>query len=176
MASGTEYSLASSRTRHELMDYSPFSSSEAPSFVSDRRNSWGMKRKTSYDLDYDDDFAKRRRPKYDDSGSLSPYSRRHVYDYQLPSDRPAKRPKATVEDKKRGKRLFGGLLSTLSQPNVNPQQRRRQEIENRRKDKTRTQIEKADQQKRRKLAELDEVRMAEQIDFEEKVVCLDPYS
>ena len=75
-----------------------------------------------------------------------------------------------VEERKRGQRLFGGLLSTLSQSTPNGQQKRRLEIEKR-------QVEKAQQQKHddevrraEKLASLKKVRRAEQAKFDEESV------
>lgn len=75
------------------------------------------------------------------------------------------------EEKKRGQRLFGGLLSTLSQSTPNGQQKRRQEIEKRQQERAKQQ--KADDEIRRKekLAQLKTVREAEQIKFSEAAVC-----
>lgn len=75
------------------------------------------------------------------------------------------------EEKKRGQRLFGGLLSTLSQSTHNGQQKRRQEVEKRQQEKAKQQ--KAADEKRRKeaLADLKTVRETEQIRFNEEAVC-----
>lgn len=77
-----------------------------------------------------------------------------------------------MEEKKRGKRLFGGLMNTLSQTTTNSQQRRRQEIERRQQEKA-TQQRAADTKHREvKLGKIREVRQREQIKFEEQVVSL----
>lgn len=75
------------------------------------------------------------------------------------------------EEKKRGQRLFGGLLSTLSQSTPNGQQKRRQEVEKRQQERAKQQ--KADDETRRKekLAQLKTVREAEQIKYDEATVC-----
>lgn len=80
-------------------------------------------------------------------------------------DRPSKE-----EEKKRGKRLFGGLLNTLSQTNTGSQQKKRREIEQRQHE--RAQKQRAEDEKRRgeKLARITEARLQEQIKFDEKVV------
>lgn len=74
------------------------------------------------------------------------------------------------EEKKRGQRLFGGLLSTLSQSTPTGQQKRRQEVEKRQQERAKQQ--KADDETRRKekLASLKTVREAEQIKFNEVAV------
>lgn len=77
---------------------------------------------------------------------------------------------ATQEEKKRGKRLFGGLLSTLSQTSTNSQHKRRQEIERRQHERIQKQRDEEDQKKAESLSRLREVRMAGQIGFEEQVV------
>lgn len=75
------------------------------------------------------------------------------------------------EEKKRGKRLFGGLMSTLSQTsNTSQQQKRRQEIERRQQDRIQKQRAEDDEKRAEKLEKLRLVRMAEQITFDEEVV------
>ncbi|KAK6834204.1 hypothetical protein PG987_008898 [Apiospora arundinis] len=81
-----------------------------------------------------------------------------------------RRLSASMEEKKRGKRLFGGLMNTLSQTTTNSQQRRRQEIERRQQEKA-TQQRAADTKHRDvKLGKIREVRQREQIKFEEQVM------
>lgn len=79
-------------------------------------------------------------------------------------------PLSRDEEKKRGKRLFGGLLSTLSQTNSSSQHKKRREIEQRQQEKAQKQ--RAEDEKRRteKLARITEARWKEQIWFDEKVV------
>ncbi|KAK4225532.1 hypothetical protein QBC38DRAFT_530547 [Podospora fimiseda] len=68
------------------------------------------------------------------SSSTSPTTRptkRVQLDYDIDDyDKKKKKPVITQEDKKRGKRLFGGVLSTLSQPTTTSlHQKRKAEIE-----------------------------------------------
>jgi len=79
-----------------------------------------------------------------------------------------RRKSSVQEERKRGQRLFGGLLSTLSQSTPNGQQKRRLEIEKRQQEKVKQQ--KADDEVRRaeKLAKLKAVRKAEQVKFDEE--------
>lgn len=74
------------------------------------------------------------------------------------------------EEKKRGKRLFGGLLSTLSQTTTNSQQKRRQEIERRQKERAAQQTREDDKRRSEKLAKLERIRDIEQVRFDEQVV------
>lgn len=81
-----------------------------------------------------------------------------------------RRATAIQEEKKRGKRLFGGLLSTLSQTTSSSQQKRRQEIERRQQAKAHQQRAEDDKHREEKLAKLKVVRKAEQLKFDEQVV------
>jgi hypothetical protein len=74
------------------------------------------------------------------------------------------------EERKRGRRLFGGLLNTLSQSTSNAQQKKRLEIEKRQQEKSR--LQKAEDESRRaeRLQKLKEVRMREQVKFDEQSV------
>jgi hypothetical protein len=84
----------------------------------------------------------------------------------------SRRKSATQEEKTRGRRLFGGLLNTLNKTHAQPsaQQRRRQEIEQRQQERLQKQKAEDEKQRAEKLSNLREIRMAEQIVFEEKVV------
>ncbi|KAM5375941.1 hypothetical protein ACJZ2D_005731 [Fusarium nematophilum] len=77
---------------------------------------------------------------------------------------------ATQEEKKRGKRLFGGLLNTLSQTTGGAQQRRRQEIERRQQERLQKQKVDDDKAMEEKRARLTEIRIGEQIVFDEEVM------
>jgi hypothetical protein len=81
-----------------------------------------------------------------------------------------RRKSSVQEERKRGQRLFGGLLSTLSQTTPNGQQKRRLEIEKRQQEKAKQQ--KAEDEIRRKeqRAKLDVIRKAEQVKFNEESV------
>lgn len=80
------------------------------------------------------------------------------------------RKSISEQEKKRGQRLFGGLLSTLSQKPANSQQKKRLEIERRQQE--RAQQRRAEDDKRRveKLARLNHARKIEQVKFDEQVV------
>ncbi|KAI2639587.1 hypothetical protein GGS26DRAFT_274255 [Hypomontagnella submonticulosa] len=77
---------------------------------------------------------------------------------------------ALQEERKRGKRLFGGLLSTLSQTTSSSQQKRRQEIERRQQAKVHQQRAEDDKYREERLDKLRAVRNVEQIKFEEHVM------
>ncbi|RDW59463.1 hypothetical protein BP6252_12550 [Coleophoma cylindrospora] len=79
-----------------------------------------------------------------------------------------RRTSSVVEERKRGQRLFGGLLSTLSQSTSNGQQKRRQEIEKRQQEKAKQQKVEDEGRKAEKLAKLKTIRKSEQIKFEEQ--------
>jgi len=143
----------------------------------DRPASRALKRKASADPDSADADSPKQ-PRHDRS-SRSPSLRRRrpssSHENRRPSysreeQQPIRRPSATLEDKKRGKRLFGGLLSTLSQSNANSQQKRRQEIEKRQQERLHQQKAEDDQKREEKRARLHRIRMAEQMDFEARVM------
>ncbi|KAH8770241.1 pinin/SDK/memA/ protein conserved region-domain-containing protein [Hyaloscypha sp. PMI_1271] len=79
-----------------------------------------------------------------------------------------RRKSSVVEERKRGQRLFGGLLSTLSQSTPNGQQKRRLEIEKRQQEKAKQQKAADEVRRAEKLANLKAVRKEEQIKFDEE--------
>ena len=89
------------------------------------------------------------------------------------NDRSAgRRPSASLEEKRRGKRLFGTFLNTLSQTNssTSSQQKRRQDIERRQHARVSQQRAEDDKQRQEKLAKLNAARKIEQVKFDERVV------
>ncbi|EHK97138.1 hypothetical protein M7I_7149 [Glarea lozoyensis 74030] len=81
------------------------------------------------------------------------------------------RRKASVqEERKRGQRLFGGLLSTLSQTAPNTQTKRRLEIEKRQQEKAKQQKAEDEKRRARKREDLVVTRKSEQIKFQESAV------
>ncbi|KAL3419161.1 nuclear protein [Phlyctema vagabunda] len=72
------------------------------------------------------------------------------------------------EERKRGLRLFSGLLNTLSQTTSTGQQKKRLEIEKRQQEKAKQQKVEDEGRKVEKLAKLKEVRKSEQIKFDEQ--------
>lgn len=85
---------------------------------------------------------------------------------------PYRRKGVTQEEKKRGMRLFGGVLSTLSQSNPTTQQRKRQEVEKRQQERVRQRQLEVEKKRSDKLARLTDVRKEVQIMFDERVVPL----
>lgn len=83
---------------------------------------------------------------------------------------PDRREILRQEEKKRGRRLLGGLMSTLSQANAGSQNRKRQDIERRQQTKPTQQRAEDDRVRLQKLAKLEAVRKVEQLKFEERVV------
>lgn len=81
-----------------------------------------------------------------------------------------RRKSSVVEERKRGQRLFGGLLSTLSQSTPNGQQKRRLEIEKRQQEKAKQQKAEDEVRRAEKLANLKAIRKAEQVKFDEESV------
>ncbi|KAK3295929.1 pinin/SDK/memA/ protein conserved region-domain-containing protein [Chaetomium fimeti] len=83
---------------------------------------------------------------------------------------PPARRNVSMEEKKRGQRLFGGLVSTLSRTTSSTQQQRRLDIERRQQEKA--QQRRAEDEKRRaeKLERLKRVRQIEQVKLDERAM------
>ena len=80
-----------------------------------------------------------------------------------------------AEERKRGQRLFGGLLSALSQssrskPGAAARERRKAEIEQKQADKLKLRDEEYSEEKKKKLDELTRVRKREQWVWDEQAV------
>ncbi|MCJ1438644.1 hypothetical protein MMC27_008034 [Xylographa pallens] len=115
--------------------------------------------------------SKRRQSSVSDSGSKRPRlsydeSSRHD-DAQTSSTTASMRPpvkeaNVQVEERKRGKRLFGALLGTLAQSSSSTAQRRRVDIEQKQQAKLKLQDEEYDEKKKLRLDALMEVRRREQ--------------
>jgi hypothetical protein len=84
---------------------------------------------------------------------------------------PPVRRNVSIEEKKRGQRLFGGLVSTLSRTASGSQQQKRLEIERRQHEKA--QQRRAEDEKRRaeRLEQLKRTRQIEQVKLDEQAVC-----
>ncbi len=67
-----------------------------------------------------------------------------------------------AEERKRGQRLFGALLGTLSQPSAKSAHRKRDEIEKRQQEKLRQRDEELAEEKRKVRKKLDAARSVEQ--------------
>jgi pinin/SDK/memA/ protein conserved region len=88
---------------------------------------------------------------------------------------PRRKPSVTgsgaVEERKRGQRLFGALLGTLSQSSTTTAQRRRADIERKQLGKLQQRDEELEAEKRRKREKLDVIRRREQKVWDEQSVC-----
>ncbi|KAH7037907.1 pinin/SDK/memA/ protein conserved region-domain-containing protein [Microdochium trichocladiopsis] len=80
------------------------------------------------------------------------------------------REESLQEEKKRGKRLFGGILGTLSRSAPSTHQKRRQDIERRQQERAHQQRADDDKLRGENLAKLKKIRQVEQIKFDEQVM------
>ncbi|RJE21764.1 pinin SDK memA [Aspergillus sclerotialis] len=120
--------------------------------------------------DADPDNKRRRLSSQNDQSE--PQSRRQSI--QSPGDRrnsdrrPSRQTGGREEERKRGQRLFGGLLGTLSQSSNSAAQKRRADIERRQQDKLKLQYEELDEQRKKRKDELVAIRWKEKRLFEEE--------
>jgi hypothetical protein len=129
------------------------------------------KRRNSSITDHD---SKRRRLSSD--GNVSPHpQRRPSQSSPVESERPDERkpaPRVRKEDeRKRGQRLFGGLLGTLSQSSTSAAQKRRADIEKRQQDKLKNQADEFDGRQIRRKERRDAIRKKEMPFYEREAVC-----
>ncbi|KAL8704642.1 MAG: hypothetical protein Q9201_002228 [Fulgogasparrea decipioides] len=121
----------------------------------------GAKRKTS---SFSQDSSKRPR-----LNSETSYDRIDPTQSSTASDRASDRRKSgQMEERKRGQRLFGALLGTLSQSSSSTAQKRRTEIEKKQQAKLRVQAEERDEQKKQRLESLMAVRRKEQKKYDKQ--------
>lgn len=80
--------------------------------------------------------------------------------------------RGAAEERKRGQRLFGALLGTLSQSSSTTAQKRRADIEKKQLGKLQQRDEELEEEKRRKREELDLIRRKEQKLWDEQSVRL----
>ncbi|KAJ5611146.1 hypothetical protein N7510_007865 [Penicillium lagena] len=123
------------------------------------------KRRKSSTAEHD---PKRRRLGTEAGDNTSPYSeRRRASSQELTPDHPPPERKLTRqgagrdEERKRGQRLFGGLLGTLSQSSTSAAQRRRADIEKKQQDKLKSQAEEYGELKKQKREQRDAIRKKE---------------
>lgn len=81
-----------------------------------------------------------------------------------------------LEERKRGKRLFGALLGTLAQSSSSTAQKRRVDIEKKQQAKLKQQAEEHDEQKKQRLDALMEIRQQEQKKYDKQSVGFDNHS
>lgn len=90
------------------------------------------------------------------------------------TDRPGRRGPRAIDDRTRGKRLFGSLLGTLAKANSSADpaiQRRRADIERKQQLRVRHQAREDDSRRHDQIRKLQRIRRREHWDFEERVVC-----
>ena len=124
--------------------------------------------------------GKRRQSSTSDSGSkrprLSTEATRDGKDADTPASATATRRKSgQVEERKRGQRLFGALLGTLSQSSSSTAQKRRADIEKRQQAKLKLQAEEYDEKKKQQLEALMVVRRREQKKYNKQSVSISTY-
>ncbi|KAM0502128.1 hypothetical protein ACHAQF_003935 [Verticillium nonalfalfae] len=120
-------------------------------------------------VDSPDDRAHDARRMSHTSASSRPDTR-DLHHHDAPDDRGRRGNTVSKdEEKKRGKRLFGGLLGTLNQSGGGAQLKRRREIEQRQQERVQKQKLEAEKRSAERLSRITQVRRAEQINFEEKV-------
>ena len=81
-----------------------------------------------------------------------------------------RRKSGQVEERKRGQRLFGALIGTLSQSSSSTAQKRRADIEKKQQAKLRLQAEEFDEKRRKRLEDLMIIRHQEQKKFDKQSV------
>ncbi len=88
-----------------------------------------------------------------------------------PLDRASDRRKSgQLEERKRGQRLFGALLGTLSQSSSSTAQKRRTDIEKKQQAKLKLQAEEQDEKKKQKREALLIIRRREQVKYDKQSV------
>lgn len=84
---------------------------------------------------------------------------------------PERRRNGQLEERKRGQRLFGALIDTLSQSSSSTAQKRRTDIEKKQQAKLKLQAEEYDEKKKQRLDALMAIRRIEQRKFDNQSVC-----
>lgn len=132
----------------------------------------GLKRRNSSIADIDTDTKRRRLSAQDEQGDSTTSHRPTSPDpaEQRPARRESRQVKGRDEERKRGQRLFGALLGTLSQTPSAAAQRRRADIERKQQDKLKLQEEEYGELKKKKREEREAIRRKEQRYYEEESV------
>ena len=120
---------------------------------------------------FSEDKAKRPRLSHDSSDS-----KRRRDSAASPLDNPIdaqseRRRSGQLEERKRGQRLFGALLGTLSQSSSSTAQKRRTDIEKKQQAKLKQQAEEQDEKKKQKREALMVIRRREQKKYDKQSVC-----
>ncbi|KAL9582903.1 MAG: hypothetical protein Q9212_003024 [Teloschistes hypoglaucus] len=87
---------------------------------------------------------------------------------------PDRRSSGQLEERKRGQRLFGALLGTLSQSSSSTAQKRRTEFEKKQQAKLKEQAEEYDEQKKQRLESIMAARRKEQKKYDKQSTTAEP--
>ncbi|EAW14545.1 pinin/SDK/memA domain protein [Aspergillus clavatus NRRL 1] len=128
------------------------------------------KRRNSSIAGTDPDTKRRRLSTQDEEGDSTTARRTSSPDpvEQRPPRRESRQVKGRDEERKRGQRLFGALLGTLSQTPSTTAQRRRADIERKQQDKLKLQEEEYGELKKKKREERAAIRKKQQRYYEEE--------
>ncbi|KAF7117986.1 hypothetical protein CNMCM5793_007355 [Aspergillus hiratsukae] len=125
-----------------------------------------LKRRNSSTTDPDPDSKRRRLSTQEEKDpAVEPFSDTTE---QRPDRRASRQANGRDEERKRGQRLFGALLGTLSQRSNTAAQKRRADIEQKQQDKLKLQDEEYDELKKKKREERAALRKKEQRYYEEE--------
>ncbi|PWY87036.1 hypothetical protein BO94DRAFT_65569 [Aspergillus sclerotioniger CBS 115572] len=147
----TEGTLASAVA---LPDQDPIPSPEA-----------GLKRRQSSITEPDSEYKRRRLSSQTEINDAQTGAERKL---SSPDVRPRRPAGGRDEERKRGQRLFGALLGTLSQSSTSAAQKRRADIERRQQDKLKLQDEEYGELKKKRREERAVIRKKEQRLYEEE--------
>jgi hypothetical protein len=125
--------------------------------------------------------TKRRQSSFSDNSSkrprLSPEAlkeQKHVEKVESVESRtsiPERRKSGQLEERQRGKRLFGALLGTLAQSSSSTAHKRRLDIEKKQQEKLKQQAEDDDEKRKVRLEALLQIRRKEQEKYDKQAVC-----
>ncbi|KAF5866431.1 hypothetical protein ETB97_011983 [Aspergillus alliaceus] len=129
----------------------------------------GLKRRNSVP-EADSESKRRRLSSQHDHNDQSPAERKQSSPgvERKPERKPGRQPGGREEERKRGQRLFGALLGTLSQSSTSAAQKRRADIERRQQDKLKLQDEEYGELKKKRRDERLATRKKEQRIYEEE--------
>ncbi|KAL4871154.1 hypothetical protein BDV12DRAFT_38340 [Aspergillus spectabilis] len=130
----------------------------------------GLKRRQSSTTDFDTDTKRRRLSTQNEEQELEQHQDRQPSSPKPePQDTERKRNRRD-EERKRGQRLFGSLLGTLSQSSTSAAQRRRADIERKQQDKLKLQDEEYGELKKKRREERLALRKKEQRLYEKEMM------
>ena len=122
--------------------------------------------------------VKRRQPSIPEQNAKRPRLSQHESTVAKPLDSIAadqvsdRRKSGQMEERKRGQRLFGALLGTLSQSSSSTAQKRRTDIERKQQAKLKLQADEFDEKKKQRLDAIMDFRRREQKKYDKQSVCL----